>query len=121
MAPAWHGQNLRDIVTTLGYDIDRPWRELSRKVRDWLLFTTEQPTVPVYAGYDPDEVARALKKKEEPSYMGTSGHPFAVIWRGRELTTEIRCAACGHIWKAFRLPSTHDESFGSHDAKASIR
>jgi excinuclease ABC subunit A len=69
--PAWHGQNLRDIVTTLGYDIDRPWRELSRKDRDWLLFTDEQPTVPVYAGYDADEVRRALKRKEEPSYMGT--------------------------------------------------
>jgi excinuclease ABC subunit A len=69
--PAWHGQNLRDIVTTLGYDIHRPWRELSRKDRDWLLFTDEQPTVPVYAGYDPGEVRRALKKKEEPSYMGT--------------------------------------------------
>ena len=69
--PAWHGQNLRDIVTTLGYDIDRPWRELSSKQRDWLLFTDEHPTVPVYAGYDPAEVRRALKKKEEPSYMGT--------------------------------------------------
>jgi excinuclease ABC subunit A len=69
--PAWHGQNLRDIVTTLGYDVDRPWRELSRKDRDWLLFTEEQPVVPVYAGYEPDEVRRALKKKEEPSYMGT--------------------------------------------------
>jgi excinuclease ABC subunit A len=69
--PAWHGQNLRDIATTLGYDVDKPWRELSRKDRDWLLFTEEQPTVPVYAGYDPDEVRRALKKKEEPSYMGT--------------------------------------------------
>jgi excinuclease ABC subunit A len=69
--PAWHGQNLRDIVTTLGYDIDKPWRELSRKDRDWLLFTDEQPTVPVYAGYDADEVRRALKRKEEPSYMGT--------------------------------------------------
>ena len=27
--------------------------------------------VPVYAGYTPDEVRRALKRKEEPSYMGT--------------------------------------------------
>jgi excinuclease ABC subunit A len=69
--PAWHGQNLRDIVTTLGYDVDRPWRDLSRKDRDWLLFTDEQPTVPVYAGYDPAETRRALKRKEEPSYMGT--------------------------------------------------
>src|ERR671912_38412 len=69
--PAWHGQNLRDIVVTLGYDIDKPWRELSRKDRDWILFTDEQPTVPVYAGYEADEVRRALKRKEEPSYMGT--------------------------------------------------
>ena len=69
--PAWHGQNLRDIVTTLGYDVDRPWRELPKKDRDWLLFTDEQPVVPVYAGYEPHEVKRALKRKEEPSYMGT--------------------------------------------------
>ncbi len=69
--PAWHGQNLRDIATTLGYDVDRPWRELPKKDRDWLLFTDEQPTVPVYAGYTPAEVRRALKRKEEPSYNGT--------------------------------------------------
>ncbi len=69
--PAWHGQNLRDIVTTLGFDIDRPWRELSRKDRNWLLFTDEQPTVPVYAGFDSDEVRQAIKRKEAPSYQGT--------------------------------------------------
>ncbi|MBL8271541.1 excinuclease ABC subunit UvrA [Steroidobacter sp.] len=69
--PAWHGQNLRDISVTLGFDIDKPWRELSKKDRDWLLFTDEQPSVPVYAGYEPPEVRRALKRKEAPSYMGT--------------------------------------------------
>jgi excinuclease ABC subunit A len=68
---AWHGQNLRDILTTLGYDVDVPWRDLPKKTRDWILFTEEQPTVPVYAGYELDEVKRALKRKEEPSYMGT--------------------------------------------------
>ena len=68
---AWHGQNLRDISVTLGYDVDRPWRELPKKDRDWLLFTDEQPTVPVYAGYTPAETRRALKRKEEPSYQGT--------------------------------------------------
>ena len=52
-------------------DIDMPWRELPKKDRDWLLFTDEQPTVPVYAGWDRDEVRRAIKRKEEPSYMGT--------------------------------------------------
>jgi excinuclease ABC subunit A len=69
--PAWHGQNLRDIAVTLGFDIDKPWRELPKKDRDWLLFTEERPTVPVYAGYEPNEVRRALKRKEEPSYQGT--------------------------------------------------
>jgi excinuclease ABC subunit A len=69
--PAWHGQNLRDILVSMGYDVDRPWEKLSRKDRQWILFTEQQPTVPVYAGYDPDETRRALKRKEEPSYMGT--------------------------------------------------
>jgi excinuclease ABC subunit A len=68
---AWQGQNLRDISVTLGFDVDRPWRELPKKDRRWLLFTDEQPTVPVYAGYEPNEVRRALKRKEEPSYQGT--------------------------------------------------
>jgi excinuclease ABC subunit A len=69
--PAWHGQNLRDILVTLGIDVDVPWRALPRTTRDWILFTEEQPTVPVYAGYTPAETRRALKRKEEPSYMGT--------------------------------------------------
>jgi excinuclease ABC subunit A len=69
--PAWHGQNLRDIVTTLGYDIDTPWRKLPKKDRDWLLFTDEQPVVPVYAGWTREEVRAAIKRKEPPSYMGT--------------------------------------------------
>src|SRR5712675_1957112 len=69
--PAWHGQNLRDILVSMGYDVDTPWRKLPRKDRDWILFTEETPTVPVYAGYTPAETRRALKRKEEPSYQGT--------------------------------------------------
>ena len=53
--PAWHGQNLRDILVSLGYDVDTPWRDLPKKDRDWILFTDEQPTVPVYAGFTPAE------------------------------------------------------------------
>ncbi len=68
--PAWHGQNLRDILVTLGYDIDKPWKALSKKDRDWILFTDEQPSVPVYAGFEAHEVKRAMKRKEEPSYIG---------------------------------------------------
>ncbi|WP_406233601.1 excinuclease ABC subunit A [Isoptericola jiangsuensis] len=69
--PAWHGQNLRDILVTLGYDIDVPWKTLPKKTRDWILFTEDAPSVPVYAGFTPAETRAALKRKQEPSYMGT--------------------------------------------------
>ena len=68
---AWGGQNLRDILVSMGYDVDVPWRDLPRKQRDWILYTDEQPTVPVYAGYTPAETRRALRRKAEPSYQGT--------------------------------------------------
>lgn len=68
---AWGGQNLRDILVTLGYDVDIPWRDLPQKQRDWILFTEEQPTVPVYAGLTPEQTRAALKRKAEPSYQGT--------------------------------------------------
>jgi excinuclease ABC subunit A len=68
---AWGGQNQRDILVTLGYDVDRPWRDLPQQERDWILFTDEQPVVPVYPGYSPEQTQRALKRKEEPNYMGT--------------------------------------------------
>lgn len=42
---AWQGANLRSVVAGLGIDIDRPWRRLRRKDRDWLLYTDEQPSV----------------------------------------------------------------------------
>lgn len=43
--PAWHGQNLRYILVTLGYDVDKPWREVPKKDHDWILYTHEAPTV----------------------------------------------------------------------------
>ncbi|MFC5272263.1 excinuclease ABC subunit UvrA [Adhaeribacter terreus] len=68
---AWGGQNQRDILVTLGFNVDIPWRDLPQIDRDWILFTEEQPVVPVYAGFTPEETQRALKRKMEPSYMGT--------------------------------------------------
>jgi excinuclease ABC subunit A len=69
--PAWHGQNLRDILVSMGYDVDTPWGELPRKVRDWILFTDETPTVPVYPGFTPRETRQAIRSRTEPAYMGT--------------------------------------------------
>ena len=68
---AWQGQNQRDILTTLGYDIDTPWKDLPKKDRDWILFTEEQPVVPVYSGYSHAEIQRFIKNKRQPDYMGT--------------------------------------------------
>ncbi|MFF8868364.1 ABC transporter [Streptomyces sp. NPDC015139] len=42
---AWQGANLRSVVSGLGIDIDRPWRRLRKKDRNWLLYTDEQPLV----------------------------------------------------------------------------
>ncbi|MDD1963427.1 excinuclease ABC subunit UvrA [Pseudomonas sp. 39004] len=68
---AWQGQNLRDILVTMGYDVDTPWRDLPQEQRDWILYTEETPTVPVYAGLSPAQTRAALKRKLEPSYQGT--------------------------------------------------
>jgi excinuclease ABC subunit A len=56
---AWQGKNLRDVTAVLGHDIDRPWRELPKADRDWLLFTEEQPVVEVVP--QRDRVAKPYK------------------------------------------------------------
>lgn len=55
---AWQGKNLRDILDTLGYDVDRPWRELPAGEREWILFTDEQPVVTVHPVRDADRIQR---------------------------------------------------------------
>ncbi|MFJ7074110.1 ATP-binding cassette domain-containing protein [Streptomyces sp. NPDC098781] len=55
---AWQGKNLRDILDALGYDVDRPWRELPADEREWILFTDEQPVVTVHPVRDADRIQR---------------------------------------------------------------
>jgi excinuclease ABC subunit A len=105
--PAWHGQNLRDILVTLGYDVDTPWRKLPRKDRDWILYTDEQPTVPVYAGFTPAQTRSALRRKMAPSYMGTftgvrryvlqtfrTSHSALMRKRAARFLSGARCPVC---------------------------
>ncbi|MGB3893716.1 MAG: excinuclease ABC subunit UvrA [Mycolicibacter sinensis] len=68
--PGWPGGNLRDILVSLGYDVDAAWKDLPKKERDWILFTEERPTVPVYSGFTPAQTRRAIKAGMEPSYEG---------------------------------------------------
>ncbi|MFF3686812.1 ATP-binding cassette domain-containing protein [Streptomyces sp. NPDC002187] len=58
---AWQGKNLRDVLDALGYDVDRPWRELSREDREWILFTDEQPVVTVHPVREAGRIQRPYK------------------------------------------------------------
>ncbi|HEJ7121863.1 excinuclease ABC subunit A [Serratia marcescens] len=68
---AWYGQNLRDILVTLGYNIDIPWKSLPAEDRQWILFTEDTPTVPVYPGLSPEDTRAAVREKLTPGYIGT--------------------------------------------------
>ncbi|MFI7481136.1 excinuclease ABC subunit UvrA [Kocuria sp. M1R5S2] len=57
---AWQGKNLQDILVHLGHDVDAPWRELPRELRDWILFTEEEPVVDV----------TPLREKDARPYKG---------------------------------------------------
>lgn len=67
---AWHGQNLRDILISLGYDADKPWKDLPKKDRDWILFTEEKPSAPVYPDLTYAEIQEAVRAGRRPDYMG---------------------------------------------------
>lgn len=45
---AWLSKNYRELLREMGYDIDKPWRELSQEERDWILFTDEEPVLTVH-------------------------------------------------------------------------
>jgi excinuclease ABC subunit A len=62
---AWQGKNLRDVLDTLGYDVDRPWRELAAEDRTWILFTDEQPVVTVH----PVREAGRIQRPYQGTYM----------------------------------------------------
>ena len=62
---AWQGKNYRDILATLGYDVDKPWRELPQADRDWILLTDEQPVVTVH----PEREAHRIQRPYQGTYQ----------------------------------------------------
>ncbi|MGB3329010.1 MAG: excinuclease ABC subunit UvrA [Thermomicrobiales bacterium] len=64
---AWQGKNYRDILAELGYDIDRPWRDLPAADRQWILTTDETPVVTVHAQREAHRIQRP--------YQGTYQSP----------------------------------------------
>ncbi|TYR20540.1 excinuclease ABC subunit UvrA [Corynebacterium urealyticum] len=60
---AWLGKNFRDILGSLGYPLDVPWRDIPQEDRDWILFTDEQPVVTVHPVRDENAVYGSYKGK----------------------------------------------------------
>jgi excinuclease ABC subunit A len=60
--PAWHGQNLRDILVTLGYDIDTLEKSASgRPSVD--PFYRRHPHCTGFPGLSPEDTREAVRKK----------------------------------------------------------
>ncbi|GAA3894263.1 excinuclease ABC subunit UvrA [Streptomyces gulbargensis] len=97
---AWQGKNLRDVLDTLGYDVDRPWRELDAKDRAWILFTDEQPVVTVH----PVREAGRIQRPYQGTYMSARRYVLKTFSDSRSATlrakaerflTSAPCPVCG--------------------------
>ncbi|WP_055603730.1 ATP-binding cassette domain-containing protein [Streptomyces aureus] len=97
---AWQGKNLRDVLDALGYDVDRPWRELDAKDREWILFTDEQPVVTVHPVRDADRIQRPY----QGTYMSARRYVLRTFSDSKSPTlrakaerflTSAPCPVCG--------------------------
>ncbi|UOB08624.1 excinuclease ABC subunit UvrA [Streptomyces sp. HP-A2021] len=97
---AWQGKNLRDVLDALGYDVDRPWRELPAGEREWILFTDEQPVVTVHPVRDADRIQRPY----QGTYMSARRYVMKTFSDSKSPTlrtkaerflTSTPCPACG--------------------------
>ena len=97
---AWQGKNLRDILDTLGHDVDVPWRELPAEQREWILFTDEQPVVTVHPVRD----ANRIQRPYQGTYM--SAHRYVMKTfadtksptlraKAERFLTSAPCPVCG--------------------------
>ncbi|MFD7557023.1 ABC transporter [Streptomyces sp. NPDC059835] len=96
---AWQGKNLRDVLEALGHDVDRPWRELPAREREWILFTEDQPVVTVYPVRDADRIQRPY----QGTYMSAHRYVMRTFADSKSATLRARaekfladspCPAC---------------------------
>ncbi|WP_030793318.1 ATP-binding cassette domain-containing protein [Streptomyces sp. NRRL S-920] len=97
---AWQGKNLRDVLDTLGYDVDRPWRELDAADREWILFTDEQPVVTVH----PVREAGRIQRPYQGTYTSARRYVMKTFADSKSQTLRAKaerflasapCPACG--------------------------
>ncbi|MEV5356347.1 excinuclease ABC subunit UvrA [Streptomyces sp. NPDC052693] len=97
---AWQGKNLRDVLDALGYDVDRPWRELPAEQREWILFTDEQPVVTVHPVRDADRIQRPYQGTYTSArryVMKTFAESKSATLRAKaeRFLTSAPCPVCG--------------------------
>ncbi|MEU2436185.1 excinuclease ABC subunit UvrA [Streptomyces rubradiris] len=97
---AWQGKNLRDILDTLGHDVDRPWRELPAEQRRWILFTDEQPVVTVHPVRDAGRIQRpyqgtytSARRYVLKTFSDTKSATLRA--KAERFLTSTPCPACG--------------------------
>lgn len=83
---AWLGKNLRDILDTLGYDIDSPWRDLPAEQREWILFTDEEPVVTVH----PVREAGRIQRPYQGQYVSAARHVLRTLSESRSASARRR-------------------------------
>ena len=97
---AWLGKNYRDIVATLGHDVDVPWRELPEETRRWILFTDDQPVVTVV----PTRDAARIQRPYQGTFSSAARYVRRTLAETRSLTQRRRmlryvethpCGTCG--------------------------
>ncbi|WP_240135719.1 excinuclease ABC subunit UvrA [Streptomyces sp. MUM 178J] len=97
---AWQGKNLRDVLDALGHDVDRPWRELPARDREWILFTDEQPVVTVH----PVREAGRIQRPYQGTYTSARRYVLHTFSDSRSQTLRARaerflrstpCGECG--------------------------
>ncbi len=114
---AWQGKNYRDILDVLGYDVNKPWKELAKKDRQWILFTEEKPVVTVHAQRE----AHRIQRPYQGTYMSAAVYVRHTFTTTQSATLRKRvsrfmdkspCSACnGKRLRAEALAV----KFGGHD------
>ncbi len=95
---AWQGANLRSIVSGLGIDVDTPWSELPADVRDWLLFTDEQPSVlvePEPGRIDHGYHGTFWSARAHVHHVLSTSKSQMMLDKALRFVRTVECAACG--------------------------
>lgn len=123
----WHGKNLRTILEMLEYDVDAPWEKLPEEHQQWILFTHEQPSVPVYSGLNARQSHKASEAGVEPDYMGTYTSPAKYVLQNvsggkdsvkKRLSRFVRIVACSACQGKRLNPHALAVRFAGHDIAA---